>query len=947
MKKTLIIYLLVIILGLSTACAKSFWSLKDTDNPSALTESCFRRLSDTTGEFWISYSNRLTLGDPFDGWDFLEGESVFPDNVSYRFNASYPSERTTEYLNGAGLWIGGIKGNDTLVTLSFDCIAPVPELMPQVCTENDMSVIIDQLADREVAGFATDTILATDTVFRCLVGDCNDWYPLGIEVGYTTYRWESPPYDNILWVSYSIHNIDTLALEEGWVGIYTDCDIGSQTGAHSDDVSGYIDGALTEQGAWVDLQVGYSVDMDGDPFDFTFGQDAHTGAFAAQFLGISSGDPDYNFNWWTDGETANAVTAPRKAIDDRYDLGGSFAVALGDSNKYHVLSYNEHDYNQLEAGYLHSGWINQGDAGIQIASGGDTRFLLSAGPFTLLPNETVEFSVAYYIVDNVVTNPFVNSWFNPRDPQSVADYYETLNLTELQETAIIAQDVYESGWTLPPPGPPLDFELVSFTDTSASFQWSTKEGLTVAGYHLKYSFDSITWYDADEVASEMGTATGLISDSLYYFSVASYNTNLSEGKISEVLSLVPKAPHPPYAVTGNGLRAYPELSWDYDIAEAPLTFRIYRLDPTTGISILFTEETTSQFIDYSTQKGQSYTYRVTAVSAEGIESPLSQAITIVPMPMTSGIFVLDQNSYGLFSNLVFDRERFNLLIDSALSDFSYTKRTYDPDNPITLEELSDYSLLILSSENRSGSIAPEVDDILRQYLVNGGKILFLLRIADVGVEVGEEPVFKELSLQSFLREYLFIDSVYWGRLGISVGLNLEGDLIGATPEISMYPELSWDSLEVNSFAYSCTDGIPYGGFIVPRDGAEVIYRYNSSDPGGEIQGRVNGIKYLGDDYRFVLLNMPLSLMQVDSASVLLQSLVYEMGEEFLCGDVNGDFRVNVGDVVSYISFLYHDGSPPRIIENGDVNCDTEYAMDDLLVILNYALKYGLSPACCE
>lgn len=948
MKTVVVAIICIFYCFLAMANAVSYWDMegKDPENAAADSSDCFQRLHDTTSEFWISTSNRMTFGAPFDGWDFIEPEEVLPRNLPYAFNASYPANRATEYLHGAGLWVGGIKGNDTLVSHAFDYAVPVPEFLPLDCTDSSFGVSEPTFSDFEITATATDTVPAVDSSFRCLVGDCNDWYPLSIQVNSRTYRWESPPYDNILFVFYTVTNSDSMALDEGWVGLFADCDIGTRENAHADDVSGYLDGAVNSSGDWIDIDVGYSIDVDGDPDGFAFGSDAHTGALAVQFLGMTGLDPQVHFNWWTNAAEAKDETAPRRSADARTDLGGSISIAYGDSNKYHLMSYPEKDYNQSEAGYVHYGWNDLGDAGTQAAMGGDTRFLVSAGPFTLQPGESVEFAFAIYIADGVVTNPFVASWLNPSSPQSVADFYETLDFSDLSAKAVLAQEVYDAAWMLPPPGPPSGFTLDTFDDSTAAFSWEEKPGQDIAGYVLKYSFDKINWMPASVVPETTTQIMGLLADSIYYFAAAAFDADSTAGKLSPIITLRVGAPQPPFAVTGTGRRGYPELSWEYDPGEGPLSFRIYRISPESADTVMLAEQTATEFVDYGVSVGVSYRYFLTAVSPGGIESPPSVAVRIVPMPLSGGILAVDYNTNALFSNLVYDRRFFKDLIDSSLYDMAYAYRPFDPNDTLTLDDLANYSLVIISAENRSGSLDAHLENILRLYLQNGGKVILILRHAGTGILSENEPVFQETPVNSLLRDYLFIDSAYFGATAVTSGMQLQGDLIGAASESASYPQLSWDSARVNEFSYVCADGIPYCGFIVPRDGVDILYRYISSTPASVTDGRVNAVMHTGEEYRAAVLNMPLSLMRADSASVLLRTLALDMGEGQLCGDINIDFRVNIGDVVAFIRYLYYDEEPPGIFINGDVNCDAGYAMDDLLILINFVLRHGLSPRCC-
>ena len=88
-------------------------------------------------------------------------------------------------------------------------------------------------------------------------------------------------------------------------------------------------------------------------------------------------------------------------------------------------------------------------------------------------------------------------------------------------------------------------------------------------------------------------------------------------------------------------------------------------------------------------------------------------------------------------------------------------------------------------------------------------------------------------------------------------------------------------------------------------------------------------------------------MEIDSSASLLNSIVNDLNEEFICADINNDYRFNIGDMVSYIRYLYFSEEPENIYKVGDVNCDGEYSMTDLLIMINYYLRKGLAPACCD
>lgn len=951
MKKS-IIYVLIFAAAIwgSDSLAKSVFP-KSLYPPISLDDNyCFQKITDTLGNLWIPFSNRMGIGDPFGDSDMYPQDEELTGRLTGVFNAVINKQTQVEYLHSAGLWVGGIKGNDTLVSHSFDYSAPIPELNPLPCPEGQI-VTGSEWADFEISATAFDTIIIGDTTTRCYLGDCRDWYPLGIKVTSHSYKWVTPPYDKIELVEYTVTNIDSLPLEAGWVGIYADCDVGYRTpGYENDDISGYINGAINSQGSWVDLNVAYSMDMDGDPIDNKFNNNSPRGAFAVQVLGLSVPGYRVNYNWWIDNHETWLEWAPRQREDELRDLGNSMAIAFGDSNKYYLMSHDEVDYNQIEAGLNHPQWNDPDIFGRDIAQGNDTRFLISAGPFDLQPMEEVRFTVAFIAADSVINNPFIDTWFHPFNPLTVSDWYEVSDFSGLVSTAFTALDIYNNGLAFPPPGPPENLVLLNFDNSSATLAWAEKITSDLAGYHLYFQIGNNEWLQATDISwinDTSATINNLDFETKYKFAVATYDLSGSIGEMSGEVEVVIGGPQAPLALIGSGNQAYPKLSWSRSSSMDVISYNLYRRNILfTSFEIIADIDDTT-FIDLSAGSGNRYEYYVTTVNSRGFESPPSMKVEISPMALTSGILVIDQNSGSLFDNLVFDRSFIDSLLERGLEGLDYSYLLFDENNPPSLGQITDYSLLIVSAENRGGALSGQLEYLLETYLANGGKAILLLRHCSIDVESETYPQIIRFGPETLFSRYLKIDSSYIGSTTTLNGYNLVGDLIGTSPVLPGYPQLTWDSSQINQFGYGVNTGLPYCGAFWPSPEAEITYRYISSSGGSFPDNEVNGIRYLGEDYSFYLLNFPLSLMKIDMASDLLRTMVEDLNEQNICGDINADNRLNIGDMVSYVRYLYYDEEPTKIYLNGDVDCDGEYSMGDLLMMINFYMRQGLSPNCCD
>ncbi len=66
----------------------------------------------------------------------------------------------------------------------------------------------------------------------------------------------------------------------------------------------------------------------------------------------------------------------------------------------------------------------------------------------------------------------------------------------------------------------------------------------------------------------------------------------------------------------------------------------------------------------------------------------------------------------------------------------------------------------------------------------------------------------------------------------------------------------------------------------------------------------------------------------------------------VCGDADGDGKIDIGDVVYLLNYVYKDGPAPQcepLTACGDVNVDGEVDIGDVIYLINYLYKDGPSP----
>jgi hypothetical protein len=312
--------------------------------------------------------------------------------LPYAFAPSFewPNQSGIEYLGTAGLWVGALKsGVPAVSTAVFEReLRPTPDPIdiiyrasegapggnrvphPNPNDDGDSETNEDWLngRDDDSDGLIDEDYAAiSDQMFSCWYTDNQpaaiaiypEHNPLDIEVRQESYVWDEPRFDDIVGIKFTIKNIGTTALDDVYIGMFVDADIGNRNNPNywEDDVAASVQFPLTCTNLGpVAPRVAYMHDNDG--------------AGGEVFVGHPT-DPT--------GQLAPA------------DVGYTTFANFSGSQSFEEGGDPTNDFERYE---LMSSRTIERDADVPR----DYRILISTGPFAqLAPNEEIVVHVAFAI----------------------------------------------------------------------------------------------------------------------------------------------------------------------------------------------------------------------------------------------------------------------------------------------------------------------------------------------------------------------------------------------------------------------------------------------------------------------------------------------------------------------------------------------------------------------
>ncbi|HOP07070.1 MAG TPA: hypothetical protein PLF13_07255 [candidate division Zixibacteria bacterium] len=400
------------------------------------------------GKIVLQVNNNGTLGSGFDrcnAVDCFTGKGIN--------SCEYPKYSGADYLFAASFWIGAVVGNDTTVSLGCDGWSLTTEMFPDESPFGEMqfrSIIDPSQPEYEDAVSEQDYIAVyTDTITEGIDPDYfgKPHSPLYIEVTQNSYAWSYAYAEDFVLFDYRIENIGSDILQDVYMGIYVDGDVGTVGSDQraQDDICGFLQSWTNDYGgcSFIDTTfIAWIADADGDFAEVETGP--ALGVTGTRIVRTPAESLQVSFNWWI-SDAAAWDFGPRHRENFRDYRTGGLGTPMGDVNKYAMMKNGEFDYDQvftLTIGPLDSIWLYPiQEVASRTAKGDDTRYLLSFGPFQIHPGQSLPISFAYVGGENFHQDPNNAKQFLPDDPES---YYANLNFEDLATNSTWASWIYDN-----------------------------------------------------------------------------------------------------------------------------------------------------------------------------------------------------------------------------------------------------------------------------------------------------------------------------------------------------------------------------------------------------------------------------------------------------------------------------------------------------------------------
>ena len=378
----------------------------------------------------------------------------------------FPKRSGTQYSFSGAFWIGAVVGRDTLVSVGADgWNGGIHEFNPDQPPFGDLirRSIIDPEGPEFADAVSEQDFVAvyTDTFTSGVSGLGQDYFgrphrPLNIEVTQRSYAWSYPYAEDFVLFDYAIKNIGNARLNQVYMGLYVDADVhpsGDFGGSGAqDDICGFLESLEVYEGRgecpFVDtVNIAWIADNDGDLDAGGLFATPVPAVTATRIVRTPSDSLNVSFNWWISNGSPTLDFGPQSTSTYRNFQTGGSGTPEGDVNKYYLLRNGEFDYDQAYTATIQPTdpeWLYPPrENSLRWSQGLDTRYLLSFGPFTIDPGQSLPISFAYVAGEGFHSdeNNYTDNMLTTYDPDA---YYNGLSFSDLALNARWASWVYDN-----------------------------------------------------------------------------------------------------------------------------------------------------------------------------------------------------------------------------------------------------------------------------------------------------------------------------------------------------------------------------------------------------------------------------------------------------------------------------------------------------------------------
>jgi hypothetical protein len=409
--------------------------------------------------------NRMGLtvtNNGFFGAGYFRNRPVDPETGIRAMSCEYPINSDIEYLWTAALWFGAVVGRDTLVSIGAGMYYWNKELWPDA---SDKSILTrrstqpfsihhsgEAVSEEDIIAHYTDTV-TNPSLVRDDPIDNRGHQPLFLEITQKSYAWSYPYAEDFVLLDFEIRNIGKFPLKQLYIGLVVEAIVYHRSKSEADDtwkddICGFK--RVVPSPIWPNeldtVNVAWVADNDGDPIGRYFDNASATSVTATRVIRTPSDSLEYSFNWWVTHFNVDTDWGPRQVTDEKpfRDLGSTFGSALGDRNKYYILSTREFDYDQLECAMSHTSesWLPPHRDAVDYADGENPIYLLSFGPFDVGVGQTLPVTLAYIAGEDFHHN--AEAFDDLFDPYNPSLYQDQLDFSDLGLNSKWAEWIFDN-----------------------------------------------------------------------------------------------------------------------------------------------------------------------------------------------------------------------------------------------------------------------------------------------------------------------------------------------------------------------------------------------------------------------------------------------------------------------------------------------------------------------